>query len=87
MQSEVDDLLQRASEAVDPAERAELYRQAESLFFSETGLFPIAPPYIRARERIVQSWITFTPTAFGGQQWDRILLDADTKELERSLDG
>jgi ABC-type oligopeptide transport system substrate-binding subunit len=87
VQSEVDGLLRRASEAVDPAERAELYRQAESLFFSETGLFPIAPLYIRARERIVQSWITFTPTAFGGQQWDRIVLDADTKELEKSLDG
>jgi ABC-type oligopeptide transport system substrate-binding subunit len=85
--SEVDDLMRRASESIDASERIALYRQAESLFFSETGLFPIAPLYIRARERIVQSWISFTPTAFGGQQWDRIALDADTKELERSLDG
>jgi oligopeptide transport system substrate-binding protein len=85
--SEVDDLLRLASESTDPDERIALYRQAESLFFSETGLFPIAPLYIRARERVVQNWVGFTPSVFGGQQWDRIVLDADVKALERSLDG
>jgi oligopeptide transport system substrate-binding protein len=82
--SEADTLLQRAATAVDPAERAALYRQAEALFFSETGLFPIAPLYIRARAWVVHDWVAFTPIAFGGQQWDRITLDATLKELERS---
>jgi ABC-type oligopeptide transport system substrate-binding subunit len=82
--SEADTLLQRAATAVDPAERAALYRQAESLFFSETGVFPIAPLYIRARAWVVHDWVSFTPIAFGGQQWDRITLDATLKELERS---
>lgn len=84
--SEVDDLLRRASDSLDPAERVTLYRQAESLFFSETGLFPIAPLYIRARETVFHSWVSFTPSAFGGQQWDRLILNADIKRLERSLD-
>ena len=82
--SDADTLLRRAAAAVDPAERVELYRQAESLFFSESGIFPIAPLYIRAREWIVHDWVTFTPIAFGGQQWDRIVLDAVLKDLERS---
>ncbi len=83
--SEVDDLLRRASDSIDPAERVTLYRQAESLFFSETGVFPIAPLYIRARETVFHSWVSYTPSAFGGQQWDRIVLDAGIKSLERSL--
>jgi ABC-type oligopeptide transport system substrate-binding subunit len=83
--SEVDDLLRRASESIDPAERTALYRQAESLFFSETGSFPIAPLYIRAREIVFQSWVSFTPSTFGGQHWDRIVLDAGIKILEKSL--
>ncbi len=82
--SEADTLLERASTAVDPAERVELYHQAESLFFNEDGIFPIAPLYVRARYWVAQNWVTFTPVAFGGQQWDRIVLDAELKELERS---
>lgn len=82
--SDADSLLSRASSAVDAAERMALYRQAESSFFNETGSFPIAPLYIRAREIVIHDWIQFTPVAFGGQQWDRIILDATLKELERS---
>lgn len=83
--SEVDTVLQQASTTVDPAERDALYRRAESLFFNENGASPIAPLYIRAREMVFQSdWITFTPVAFGGQQWDRVVIDADFKELEQS---
>lgn len=82
--SEADTLLERASTAVDPAERVELYHQAESLFFNEDGIFPIAPLYVRARYWVAQNWVTFTPVAFGGQQWDRIVLDAELKDLERS---
>ncbi len=82
--SEVDTLLERAATAVNPAERTDLYHQAESLFFNETGIFPIAPLYTRAQYWVVQSWVSFAPVAFGGQQWDRIVLDETLKDLERS---
>ena len=83
--SEADTLLQQASTTIDPVERAALYRRAESLFFNENGSFPVAPLYIRAREMVFQSdWITFTPVAIGGQQWDRVVVDAVFKELEQS---
>ncbi|MCW5846646.1 MAG: peptide ABC transporter substrate-binding protein [Anaerolineae bacterium] len=83
--SEADSLLDQAGTVVDPVERMSRYRQAESQFFNETGSFPIAPLYVRAREIVVHDWINFSPVAFGGQQWDRIMLDASLKELERSL--
>jgi ABC-type oligopeptide transport system substrate-binding subunit len=82
--SEPDNLLRQAATTVDPADRTQIYRQVESLLFNETGIFPIAPLYIRSREVVVQGWAQFTPSIFGGQQWDRITLDAGTKELERS---
>ncbi len=82
--SEADTLMQRAGSIVDPAERATLYRQAESIFFNENGSFPIAPLYIRSQEIVVQDWVTFNPVAFGGQQWNRIVLDANLKELEQN---
>lgn len=82
--SETDALLRSASAVVDSTERSALYRQAESQFFNENGSFPIAPLYIRAREIIVHDWVSLTPVAFGGQQWDRITLDAERKALERS---
>ncbi|MCA9864888.1 MAG: peptide ABC transporter substrate-binding protein [Anaerolineales bacterium] len=83
--SAADSLLDQAGTVVDPVERMSRYRQAESQFFNETGSFPIAPLYVRAREIVVHDWINFSPVAFGGQQWDRIMLDASLKELERSL--
>lgn len=83
--SEADSLLDQAGTVVDPVERMSRYRQTESQFFNETGSFPIAPLYVRAREIVVHDWINFSPVAFGGQQWDRIMLDASLKELERSL--
>ena len=83
--SEADSLLELAGTLVDPIERMSRYRQAESQFFNETGSFPIAPLYVRAREIIVHDWVKFSPVVFGGQQWDRIMLDASLKELERSL--
>lgn len=85
--SEADTLLSRARTTVNAGERMAFYRQAEGLFFNETGVFPIAPLYIRAREIVIHDWVQFTPVAFGGQQWDRIVLDATLKELERSRDG
>lgn len=83
--SEADTLLQHAATTVDPSERATLYRKAESLFFNENGSFPVAPLYIRAREIVFRNdWITFTPVAFGGQQWDRVMINASFKELEQN---
>ncbi len=81
---ETDTLLSRAGGLVDAAERAALYRQAESQFFNESGTFPIIPLYIRTSEIIIQEWISFAPIVSGGQQWDRIQLQADLKELEKS---
>ena len=83
--SDADTLIGRAGTTLELNERLSLYRQAEGLFFNETGVFPIAPLYLRAEEIVVQTWTEFTPSTFGGQQWDRILLDAVTKRLERSL--
>jgi len=83
--SEADTLIGRAGTILELNERLSLYRQAEGLFFNESGEFPIAPLYVRAEEIVVQTWTTFTPAPFGGQQWDRIVLDATTKRLERSL--
>lgn len=82
--SEADALMQQAATTLDTAERATLYRRVASLFFNENGLFPVAPLYIPAREIVFRNdWITFTPAAFGGQQWDRIVVDAALKELEQ----
>lgn len=81
---ESDTLLSRAAALIDPAERAALYRQAESHFFNENGTFPIIPLYVRASEIVFQDWIAFTPVVSGGQQWDRVVLQADLKELEKS---
>lgn len=83
--SDIDTLQLRASSTMDTAERVALYRQAEGQFFSENGLFPIAPLYIRARFVVAHDWVdVFTPVTFGGQQWDRIVLDPVLKDLERS---
>ncbi len=82
--SEADTLMTRAGTIIDPAERQALYRQAEGQFFNENGIFPIIPLYVRAREIVVQDWLSFTPVSFGGQQWDRVVVDAVQKELEKS---
>lgn len=81
---ETDALLTRAGAIIEPAERTALYRQAESQFFNENGLFPIIPLYVRATEFVIQDWIAFTPVVSGGQQWDRVVLQAELKELEQS---
>lgn len=82
--SEADTFLRRARTTVDATERTALYRQAESLFFNESGLFPIVPLYIRSREIVIHDWVQYTPVSFGGEQWSRIVLEADLKELEKS---
>lgn len=85
--SEADSLLRRAATGTDPAERAAVYRQVENLFFGENGLFPIVPLYVRASSWAAQDWVTFTPSVFGGEQYDTYRIDDVTKALERSRDN
>jgi oligopeptide transport system substrate-binding protein len=82
--SEVDTLMRRAGSSVDPAERQGMYREIENLFFGDNGLYPLAPLYVQADAKIVQSWLRFTPALFGGEQYDTYVVDNATKELERS---
>lgn len=83
--SDVDAQQLRASSTTDIAERSSLYRQVEGQFFGENGQFPIAPLYIRARFMVTHDWVdVFSPVTFGGQQWDKVVLDPVLKDLERS---
>lgn len=82
--SEVDRLLRQASLTPQLAERKELYRQAENLFFGEGGIAPLIPLYVRGDYTLVQSWITYTPALSGGEQYDTYLIDDELKRLERS---
>lgn len=86
--SEVDELIRQANNSANSEERAQLYRQIESLFFSKDGTLPIAPLYVTGSEMLVQSWLTtYTPAMFGGDQYDTFFVDAVTKRLERSRDA
>lgn len=82
--SEVDALIRQATQTVDPAERLALYRQVETLLFSDDGIAPIAPLYLRADTFLVQNWVSFQPAIFGGEQYDSYTILVDRKELERS---
>jgi ABC-type oligopeptide transport system substrate-binding subunit len=82
--TEVDGLIRQAAGMQDPTERLLLYRQIEDIFFGGQGTFPLAPLYARGDEILVQSWLQFTPASFGGEQYDTYVIDAQTKDLERS---
>lgn len=81
---EVDELMRQAAVTIDPAERTALYRQIETLFFAEDGIMPLIPLYERADYVLRQSWLTYTPATFGGEQFDTYQIDPVVKELERS---
>jgi oligopeptide transport system substrate-binding protein len=82
---ETDSLQMRAGSVTNAEDRIALYRQIEGQYFGENGQFPIAPLYIRTRFIVTHDWIdVFKPVTFGGQQWDRIVLDPVLKNLERS---
>lgn len=82
--SEEDDLIRQANLTFDADGRTTFYRQLENHFFSETGIMPLAPLYLRSELRLPQNWLTYTPATFGGEQFDTYLIDAQRKELERS---
>jgi oligopeptide transport system substrate-binding protein len=82
--SEVDDLIRQADTVTDPEQRQALYRQIENLFFGGDGIEPVTPLYTRGNYILVQSWLTFTPALFGGEQYDTYRVDGETKRLEQS---
>ncbi len=82
--SEVDRLLRQAGLTPQVEERTALYRQAESLFFSETGLMPLIPLYVRGNYLLVQTWLDFAPALSGGEQFDTYVIDEELKRLEQS---
>ncbi len=81
--SEVDDILSRASFSQDIDERWELYRNAENLFFGEGGIAPIVPLLVQGEMFLVQTWVSFAPAHFGGEQYDTYQVAAQDKALER----
>ncbi len=81
---EVDDVIRNAATESDHSERLTLYREIETQLFSRDGLAPIVPLYSPAQNFLVQSWIQMRPINFGGQQYDRIVLDETLKRLEQS---
>ncbi len=82
--SEADRLIQQAAITPDPEERVRLYREVERLFFAEDGSFPIIPLYVRGDYTVVQSWLSYTPAATGGEQFDTYVIDEELKRLEQS---
>jgi ABC-type oligopeptide transport system substrate-binding subunit len=81
--SAVDTVLGDAASTFDLAEQAELYREAERLFFGEDGLEPITPLFMRGRYEVAHIWIRYTPAAVGGAQFDTYELDDEVRALER----
>ncbi|MDT8306195.1 MAG: peptide ABC transporter substrate-binding protein [Anaerolineae bacterium] len=81
--SQADTLIAQAASTRDPEQRAALYREAERLFFGETGSQPVAPLFVQGRYLLVQPWLQFVPAHFGGEQFDTYRLDAVVKRLER----
>ena len=81
--SEADSILRDAATNPDQAARWDLYRQAERLFFGEGGSAPISPLLVQGNYTLVQTWLTYAPANFGGEQFDTYQLDAVTKRLEK----
>jgi oligopeptide transport system substrate-binding protein len=82
--SNIDDLIREASLAQDIEERRQLYRQIETQFFGMDGVMPVVPLYAQGERVAVQSWLDYTPAAFGGEQFDTYMIDVTLKRLERS---
>ena len=81
--SPADDLMIAAARSTDVDERWELYRRVERALFGEESEEPVAPLFARADYVLVQSWISYTPAYFGGEQFDQYQVDAEVKALEK----
>lgn len=82
--SEIDEMIRAASLALDIDERRQLYRQIETQFFGIDGVMPVVPLYAQGERVAVQTWLSYTPAAFGGAQFDTYMIDVTLKRLERS---
>lgn len=80
---EADELIAQAASSQDAEQRIARYREAERLFFGESGSQPIAPLFVQAEYLMVQPWLQYVPANFGGEQFDTYQLDAVVKRLER----
>ena len=82
--SNTDELIREAGQVQDIEQRRQLYRQVESQFFGMDGSMPVIPLYAQGRRLAVQSWLAYTPAAFGGEQFDTYTIDVTLKQLQRS---
>ncbi len=82
--SEADELIDQAANEINPEQRYSLYREIENLFFGDNGLQPLAPLYVTGDYILVQTWLDFTPSIFGGEQYDTYIIEANLKRLEQS---
>lgn len=81
--SQADELIAEAATMEDAEQRVARYREAERLFFGESGSQPVAPLFVQAEYLMVQPWLQVVPANFGGEQFDTYQLDAVIKRLER----
>lgn len=84
---EVDDLIIEAQTVSDAAERAELYRQIEEMFFGYDGLHPIMPLFMRAGYTQLKPWVERpieTDGLFGGEHFDWINIDQEMQLAARA---
>lgn len=82
--SNTDELIREAGQVQDIEQRRQLYRQIEAQFFGMDGSMPVAPLYAQGQRLAVQSWLAYTPAAFGGEQFDTYTIDVTLKQLQRS---
>lgn len=82
--SPVDELIRQMTGTVEFEQRFLLYREIENMLFGAEGITPLTPLYVRGDFVLVQAWLNYVPSLFGGEQYDTYIIDADSKRLERS---
>ncbi|HSH00961.1 MAG TPA: peptide ABC transporter substrate-binding protein [Anaerolineae bacterium] len=80
---QADELIRRANDTVPFDERANIYRQVETLFFGEDGIYPVAPLFVRGEYWLRQVWLSYPATSFGGEHFDMYVIDTNLKAFER----
>jgi oligopeptide transport system substrate-binding protein len=81
--NEIDDMIDKAREEIDPGKRIELYRQIEEAFFGAEGEFPFAPINLNIRFYAIHSWYDWKPGLFGGAQWYNASIDQQAQLAAR----
>jgi oligopeptide transport system substrate-binding protein len=82
--SNIDDMIRAAGLEQEVEVRRNLYRTVETQFFGMDGVMPVIPLYAQGQQIAVQSWLDYTPAAFGGEQYNTYTIDVTLKRLERS---